>query len=103
MREFDSQHRVVAIKFRQDDFLNLRAAAEKAEKAVSNYARTIILEEIHDRPGKIKGHIKFLETKIAENFKRISEMSSVRVVEIRCLEQENENLIGMKQILKKIL
>ncbi len=100
---FDPQHRVVAIKFKINDFLNLKAAAEKAEKPASNLAREIVLDKIFDRPGTIKKYIKFLDNRIASNFKRMKEMSSVRVVEIRCLEEEIANFIGMKKLLKKIL
>ncbi|HEC60758.1 hypothetical protein LCGC14_0460760 [marine sediment metagenome] len=103
MSPFDSHHRMVSIKFRADDYLDLKAAAEKVDKPVSNFAREIVLDKIHDRPGTIKNYIKFLDARVASNFKRISEISPVREVEIKVLKGENSIFIGMKKLLKKIL
>ncbi len=103
MKKFDPHHRMVSIKFRNDDYLDLKAAAEKADKPVSNLAREIILDKILDRPGTIKNYIKFLEERVAYNFERISEISPARELEIKVLKGENFIFIGMKKLLKKIL
>ena len=103
MKKFDPHHRMVSIKFRNDDYLDLKAAAEKADKPVSHLAREIILDKILDRPGTIKNYIKFLEERIASNFKRVLKMSPARKLEIKCLEEELDGFIGIKKLLKKIL
>jgi len=98
---FNPHNRIVTIKFRQEDFLKIKAAAKSANRPAAQFIRIMVLEELYCRPSEIKAHIEFLQNRIKTNIKRLSEMSPVREIEIKVLQNNNITYMKIKKILEK--